>query len=81
MNIFLLKTFLNEGLWCSHQDFPSFAYDMLTVLVYFVKIISLFQFQGDLVRQLKTDGAPEIDVKREVQELKNRKKVSGLIFA
>lgn len=30
--------------------------------------------QGDLVRQMKTDGAPEIDVKRQVQELKNRKK-------
>ncbi|XP_045596078.2 glycine--tRNA ligase isoform X2 [Procambarus clarkii] len=31
--------------------------------------------QGDLVRQLKASGAPEVDVKREVQELKNRKKV------
>lgn len=30
--------------------------------------------QGDLVRQLKTDGAPELDVKRAVAELKIRKK-------
>ncbi|XP_068250972.1 glycine--tRNA ligase isoform X1 [Palaemon carinicauda] len=30
--------------------------------------------QGDLVRQMKTDGAPEMDVKKQVQELKNRKK-------
>ncbi|XP_042216457.1 glycine--tRNA ligase-like isoform X2 [Homarus americanus] len=30
--------------------------------------------QGDIVRKLKTDGAPEVDVKREVQELKSRKK-------
>ncbi|KAK4302841.1 hypothetical protein Pmani_025097 [Petrolisthes manimaculis] len=30
--------------------------------------------QGDLVRKLKADGAPEIDVKKQVQELKNRKK-------
>lgn len=32
--------------------------------------------QGDLVRKLKADGAPEMDVKKEVQELKNRKKVT-----
>lgn len=32
-------------------------------------------FQGDLVRQLKADGAPEIDVKKAVAELKVRKKV------
>ena len=32
-------------------------------------------FQGDLVRKLKSDGAPEIDVKRAVNELKVRKKV------
>lgn len=31
--------------------------------------------QGDLVRKLKADGAPEVDVKKEVQELKSRKKV------
>lgn len=31
--------------------------------------------QGDLVRKLKADGAPEIDVKRAVAELKTRKKV------
>lgn len=30
--------------------------------------------QGDLVRKLKADGAPEMDVKKEVQELKSRKK-------
>ncbi|KAG0720964.1 Glycine--tRNA ligase [Chionoecetes opilio] len=30
--------------------------------------------QGDLVRKLKADGAPEVDVKREVQQLKARKK-------
>ncbi|KAK7070591.1 hypothetical protein SK128_018439 [Halocaridina rubra] len=30
--------------------------------------------QGDMVRQMKSDGAPEMDVKRQVQELKNRKK-------
>lgn len=33
--------------------------------------------QGDLVRKLKADGAPEVDIKKEVQELKNRKKVTG----
>lgn len=27
------------------------------------------------MRKLKAEGAPEVDVKREVQELKNRKKV------
>lgn len=31
--------------------------------------------QGDLVRKLKSNGAPEIDVKRAVNELKARKKV------
>ncbi|XP_021703521.1 glycine--tRNA ligase isoform X2 [Aedes aegypti] len=31
--------------------------------------------QGDLVRKLKADGAPEIDVKKAVNELKARKKV------
>lgn len=31
--------------------------------------------QGDLVRKLKVDGAPEIDVKKAVAELKARKKV------
>lgn len=30
--------------------------------------------QGDLVRKMKADGATEIDIKREVQELKARKK-------
>ncbi|XP_064084911.1 glycine--tRNA ligase-like isoform X1 [Macrobrachium nipponense] len=30
--------------------------------------------QGDLIRQMKTDGAPEMDVKKLVQELKSRKK-------
>lgn len=34
----------------------------------------LFLWQGDLVRKLKQDGAPEIDVKRAVNELKARKK-------
>ncbi|XP_062548703.1 glycine--tRNA ligase isoform X2 [Armigeres subalbatus] len=31
--------------------------------------------QGDLVRKLKADGAPEIDVKKAVNELKARKKI------
>lgn len=31
--------------------------------------------QGDLVRKLKADGAPEIDVKKAVNELKSRKKL------
>lgn len=31
--------------------------------------------QGDLVRQLKTDGAPELDLKKAVAELKTRKKI------
>lgn len=31
--------------------------------------------QGDLVRKLKQDGAPELDVKKAVAELKTRKKV------
>ena len=31
--------------------------------------------QGDLVRQLKADGKPEIEVKKAVAELKTRKKV------
>ncbi|XP_045120078.1 glycine--tRNA ligase-like isoform X2 [Portunus trituberculatus] len=30
--------------------------------------------QGDLVRKLKAEGAPEMDIKKEVQELKARKK-------
>ncbi|XP_066982149.1 glycine--tRNA ligase isoform X1 [Macrobrachium rosenbergii] len=30
--------------------------------------------QGDIIRQMKSDGAPEMDVKKQVQELKNRKK-------
>lgn len=32
-------------------------------------------FQGNLVRKLKADGAPELDVKRAVAELKVRKKI------
>lgn len=35
----------------------------------------LVELQGDLIRQLKQDKAPEIDVKRAVNELKARKKV------
>jgi glycyl-tRNA synthetase len=31
--------------------------------------------QGDLVRQMKTDGANELDVKKAVAELKARKKI------
>ncbi|GFX30840.1 glycine--tRNA ligase [Trichonephila clavipes] len=31
--------------------------------------------QGDLVRQLKENGAPELDVKKAVNELKQRKKI------
>jgi glycyl-tRNA synthetase len=31
--------------------------------------------QGDLVRKLKADGAPELDVKKAVAELKQRKKI------
>ncbi len=31
--------------------------------------------QGDLVRTMKADGAPELDVKKAVAELKARKKV------
>ncbi|KAJ8946487.1 hypothetical protein NQ314_008881 [Rhamnusium bicolor] len=31
--------------------------------------------QGDLVRKLKTDGAPDLDVKKAVAELKTRKKI------
>ena len=31
--------------------------------------------QGDLVRQMKADKAPELDVKKAVAELKSRKKV------
>lgn len=36
---------------------------------------SCFCWQGDLVRQLKQDGAPEIDVKCAVNEFKARKKL------
>ncbi|XP_046915883.2 glycine--tRNA ligase [Dermatophagoides farinae] len=31
--------------------------------------------QGDLIRQLKADNAPELDIKKAVAELKNRKRV------
>lgn len=31
--------------------------------------------QGDLVRQMKVDGAPDVDVTKAVAELKARKKV------
>lgn len=33
------------------------------------------KLQGDLVRKLKADGAPDLDVKKAVAELKARKKV------
>lgn len=33
-----------------------------------------FFFQGDLVRQMKQEGAPEVDVTKAVAELKARKK-------
>ena len=36
--------------------------------------MDLIFFQGDIVRDLKSSGAPEIDVKRAVAELKARKK-------
>ena len=35
---------------------------------------ALVKEQGDLVRQLKADKAPELDVKKAVAELKTRKK-------
>ncbi|WP_411028630.1 hypothetical protein, partial [Salmonella sp. s60930] len=31
--------------------------------------------QGDLVRQMKVDGAPDVDVTKAVAELKARKKI------
>lgn len=31
--------------------------------------------KGDLVRQMKTDGAPDVDVTKAVAELKARKKI------
>lgn len=36
---------------------------------------SLFVDQGDLVRKLKEDKAPQVDVDRAVAELKARKRV------
>lgn len=35
----------------------------------------MFSFQGDLVRKLKVDGAPALDVKKAVAELQARKKI------
>lgn len=35
----------------------------------------LIYFKGDLVRKLKADGAPDLDVKKAVAELKARKKI------
>ena len=35
----------------------------------------LLPWKGDLVRRFKQDGTPEVDVKKAVAELKNRKKV------
>ena len=37
--------------------------------------ILYIMISGDLVRQMKQDGAPELDVKKAVVELKARKKV------
>lgn len=37
--------------------------------------LCLFVKQGDLVRSLKANGAPELDVKKAVAELKVRKKI------
>lgn len=34
----------------------------------------MFLFQGDLVRKLKDEKAPEVDIKKQVVELKLRKK-------
>lgn len=36
--------------------------------------IAPVSLQGDLVRQMKQDGAPEVDVTKAVAELKARKK-------
>lgn len=36
---------------------------------------ALVKEQGDLIRQMKTEGKPELDVKKAVAELKVRKKV------
>ena len=35
---------------------------------------ALVKEQGDVVRKMKADGAPELDVKKAVAELKTRKK-------
>lgn len=35
----------------------------------------VFSYQGDIVKKLKASGAPEIDVKKAVAELKLRKKL------
>ena len=35
----------------------------------------LIYFKGDIVRQLKESGAPELDLKKAVAELKTRKKI------
>lgn len=40
-----------------------------------LNIINCYCSQGDIVRKLKESGAPELDVKKAVAELKTRKKV------
>lgn len=48
---------------------------LLAVIFIATHRITINSFQGDLVRQLKADGAPELDVKKAVAELKTRKKI------
>ncbi|KAG8231863.1 hypothetical protein J437_LFUL011768 [Ladona fulva] len=43
--------------------------------VHYGKILQVVLPQGDLIRSLKADGAPEIDIKKAVAELKLRKKI------
>lgn len=41
--------------------------------IFYFETYFFFLLQGDLVRKLKTEKAPDIDVQRAVAELKNRK--------
>lgn len=57
----------------SVKEQVSFAINQLYIR--FLYILLFLWIKGDLVRQLKKDGAAELDVKKAVAELKIRKKL------
>lgn len=77
--IFKGRVYNHTSTFLPPTDMYIFFYESLFFLGTDFVLPSVFQFQvslfqGDLVRQMKQDGAPDVDVTKAVAELKARKR-------